>query len=130
MTRIEHTIAAAAKGDFPNLIHPDEHISRSDRLLAMITDIEERILKDMLAADSVGLDIPGFEASVRLSREYLEHERGVMLLMTYPGFRSYEVAEPLLTKLCEARLNYLVELEKQLHKNSVIIPKILGSSKN
>jgi len=128
MTRIEHAIAAAAKGDFPNLIHPDEYISRSDRLLTMITDIEERILKDMLAAESVGLDIPGFEASVRLSREYLERERGVMLLMTYPGFRNYEIAEPLLTKLCEARLSYLIELEKQLHEHSVIIPKFLESS--
>jgi len=121
MTRLEHTVAAVAKGDFPNLIHPDEHLSRNDRLLAMITEIEDRIVTNMLAADESKLDVPGCEESIRLSREYLKHERDVLYSMNYPGRKYYDLPGPLLTRLYEARLAYLVELEKQLYEGSVII---------
>lgn len=126
MTRLEHTISATAKGDFPNLIYTANYVSRNDILLAMITDAEDRMNRSILEAESVLMDIPKFEDSIRLSREHLESMRQTLRSVNYAGRKYYDLPGPLLTKLLEARLAFVVELETQLHEGGVIIANVPG----
>jgi hypothetical protein len=120
MTRIEHTITASAKGDFPNLFYTAGYVSRNDTLLTMITDAEDRMARNMLEAESVLLDVPKFEDSIRLSREHLESMSQTLGTISYAGRNYYDLPGPLLTELLETRLAFVVELEKQLHEGGVI----------
>jgi hypothetical protein len=120
MTRLEQKITAAAKGDFPNLIYTADYVSRNDILLGMITDTEDRMTRNILEAEVALLDVPGFEDSIRLSREHLESMSQTLRSMSYAGRKYYDLPGPLLTKLLETRLAFVVELEKQLHEGGII----------
>jgi hypothetical protein len=124
MTKLELAITEAAPGNFPNIVQGPVYISQHERVLKMITDIEDKLIEDINNAEMVGLNVDNFIDSIKSSRAALNASALALRNLTYPGFRYYSISEPLLLVLYEKRLEYISLLSEEFYKGSVIIPRI------
>lgn len=120
MMRIESAISKAAKRDFPNLIYAETKKVRAERLLDMILEIEDELIRKIQRSVLNDSILDKFVKSIESSRDHINVETEIISNLEYPGQKYYDLRTPLINALYEGRLAYVSRLAKELFESGAI----------
>lgn len=116
MMELEELIELHANQDFPNIFSGAKYVSAENRLISMISDIENNIIENFDPYDENHNISDDFRLLFELHGKYRSFELRVLESISYPGQRYYNAWEKITDRFLRDHLNHLVNLQKELRE--------------